>query len=298
MRGTNPPIGTLTNGVQGKDSAPIPNRLKMKPVLFSCCLLLATDTARPAFSLAVGQNPIKSMVRDISIGYQSRITADPSFAVKSVTEVLLAAGTQFAAEYERRGSNLVAEMDFVTAGILTAIFGKYYSMWRVAPTKLGKLKDKSQSNEPMLFGMEVPTNAFQKTMLDGETVPSIQQRMASFLVPVVPLFRSGFIASTLGYGFTAVMILLRSKLIPSFVQKTQNVNILYASLYTGLFMAVVSNIRYQLLQGLIEPFLDNVLRQVPLLRAAAIFATRIANGLLGSALAISGMKMLGLQRLQ
>lgn len=227
------------------------------------------------------------------------MTADPSFAVKSITEVLLAAGTQFTAEYERRGSNLLAEMDFVTAGILTAIFGKYYSMWRVAPTKLGKSKQKSEANdEPVLFGMKVPTNAFQKTMLDGESVPSIQQRMASFLVPIVPLFRAGFIASTVGYGLTALMILLRSKFIPSYVQKTQNVNILYASLYTGLFMAVVSNIRYQLLQGLIEPFLDSLFRRIPLLRAVAIFATRTANGLLGSALAISGMKMLGLQRLK
>ena len=39
--------------------------------------------------------------------------------------MLIAAGTQFIAEWNRRGqSRIVAEIDFVIAGILTAIVGK------------------------------------------------------------------------------------------------------------------------------------------------------------------------------
>jgi len=60
-------------------------------------------------------------------GYYRRINADPSFFGKSVTEVLVAAGTQLMAEWNRRGSSrILLELDFVFPAILTAVFGKYY----------------------------------------------------------------------------------------------------------------------------------------------------------------------------
>jgi len=40
-------------------------------------------------------------------------------------KVLLAAGTQFMAELNRRGTtNIITEIDFVVAGVLTAVAGK------------------------------------------------------------------------------------------------------------------------------------------------------------------------------
>ena len=260
--------------------------------------LLVFVGATSVSCLATPKNPIKRLTTNLAIGYQRRVAADPSFPAKSLAEVFVGAGTQFAAEVERRGAkNLCPEFDFVLAGILTAIFGKYYAMWRVAPTRFSQSNDK-RALEPSLFGMKVPTNAFQPKMMDGVTSPFMKQRLGAFVVPVVPLFRAGFIASAVGYGLTAIMIYLRSIIVPSFVQKTRNVNILYASLYSGVFVAVVSNIRYQLLQGIVEPWVDKLFRRIPILRANFIFACRIANGLLGSSLAITGMRVLGLQRLK
>jgi len=56
--------------------------------------------------------------QQIQDGYDRRVAADPSFLQKSFTEVLLAAGTQLAAEWNRRGSGrLLAEVDFVLPAI-------------------------------------------------------------------------------------------------------------------------------------------------------------------------------------
>jgi len=242
------------------------------------------------------------LAQSISTGYQQRVAADPSFAQKSVTELLLAAGTQMTAEWNRRGTaGLNNEIDFVVAGVLTACYGKFYSMWRVAPTKISKSQSSAGDTptDATVFGIAVPTNAFQPTMLDGKTLPTLQQRMLSLLAPVPALFKAGCIASLVGYGLTALFIALRSILVPSYMAATRNVNIIYASLYTGAFMAVVSNLRYQILQGIIEPKLvDRYLKGYPALRAATMFMVRLANGLLGSTLAIVGMKTLGLQQLK
>lgn len=238
--------------------------------------------------------------QSLSTGYQQRVAADSSFPQKCITEILLAAGTQMTAEWNRRGAfGLRNEIDFVVAGVLTACYGKFYSMWRVAPTRQSKTLNNDAATDATVFGISVPTNAFQPTLLDGTTVPTVNQRLLSLIAPIPALFRAGCIASLVGYGLTGCLITFRSLLVPSYVAATRNVNILYASLYTGAFMAIVSNLRYQVLSGIIEPkFVDRYLGKWPPVHAAASFLVRLANGLLGSTLAISGMKALGLQQLK
>ena len=245
---------------------------------------------------------LKKLVEPISDGYKKRMKADPSFALKSITEVFLAAGTQFSAEWSKRGANrMMPEIDFVVAGVLTAVAGKYYTMWRVAPTLSvndGKKAENKDDGQTRLGSMIVPTNAFQATLADGTTKPSTKQRLGSLVSPMGPLFRAGIIASAVGYGITALIIYIRSVIMPSYTPATQNINVAFACIYTGTFMAIVSNLRYQVLQGLIEPTVDKVFRNTPAVRGFLIFWIRWANGFLGSILAISGMKALGLQRLK
>lgn len=177
-------------------------------------------------------------------------------------------------------------------------------MWRVAKTASSGIngenaEEKREGPKDLMLGsMPVPTNAFQHFLMDGVTRPSIAQRLGSFIAPMWPLFRAGCIVSFVGYGLAAFLIFLRSVLFPSIVTATKPVSIWFASLYTGCFMAVVSNIRYQLLQGVVEPFIDRVFRRLPVVRSALILAVRWANGLLGSILAITGMQFFGLQKLK
>jgi len=247
-----------------------------------------------------------SWTQQLATGYERRVAADPSFAVKSVTEVVLAASTQLVAEYKNRGgagaSMLVHQADFVVPAVLTAVAGKYLSLWKTAPTtavaKGATSEMEQQQQQPHFLGHPVPTNAFQRTLLDGRTVPTLAQRLGSLAAPVGPLFRAGCAASLVGYGLASLGILVRAWLWPSHVPATQPVSVLAATLYTGCFMAVVSNLRYQLLQGVVEPAIDGVFAKIPVVRAALVFAVKVGNGILGSSLAIAGMQLCGLQKMK
>lgn len=180
-------------------------------------------------------------------------------------------------------------------------------MWRVAKTQVAKTNDDegedaitAPARDTTLLGttLAVPTNAFQRTMLDGVTRPTLTQRLGSLVAPMIPLFRAGMIASAVGYGSVAIVIAIRSAVLPHYVPATQNINVLHACVYTGCFMAIVSNLRYQLLQGIVEPLIDKIFQDLPLIRSTLIFVVRWLNGLLGSILAISGMRYFGLQKLR
>jgi len=255
---------------------------------------------------------LDTLIHDVQLQYQQRVAADSQFVTKSITEIALAAGTQLTAEISRRGLHrIVPECDFVIAGILTAIVGKYYSMWKVAPSTSVGLSERQQSQQSMdndettkgwkyFWDNQVPTNALQPFLLDGVTRPSIIQRCAAVVAPMPSLFQAGFLASFIGYGFTALLIQLRSWIRPSYIAATVPINILHACIYTGCFLATVSNIRYQLLQGFIEPrMIDRWFgKRYPIVRAIVIFSVRLANGLLGAMLAIMGMKAMNLQRIK
>lgn len=268
-----------------------------------------------------------TIANSIKLGFKQRVAADGQFVFKSILEVILAATTQYTAELSQRGwERIIPEMDFVFAGILTAVIGKYYSAWRVAKTKAINSSDeniqagvdKDGSNlKKSNWRERVPTNAFQRTLLDGRTRPTLSSRFLAFLVPMPQLFQAGVVASTVGYGLTSALISLRQIILPSYVAITSPVSVPLAALYTGFFMAFVSNIRYQLLQGVVEPYLIDVpfdmlarlgendrfagsiarWRIWKSMKALFIVALRYGNGILGSWLAIGGMRALKLQRL-
>lgn len=264
-------------------------------------------------------SPSKVM-QSIKEGYNQRIAADPSFLYKSILEIILAASTQYMAEVSRRGKHrIVPEIDFVFAGVLTAVCGKYYSMWRVARTVNANASNASE-NESSVEGDasstpnwrdRVPTNAFQPTLLDGSTKPTLSSRCMAFVLPMPQLFRAGVIASTIGYGLTSLLVQMRTMMIPQYIVATKPVSVPLAAIYTGVFMAFVSNIRYQLLQGIVEPiFIDGIffkiqalgnsrkMKYLRYLKRLVIVLVRWANGLLGSLIAIAGMRALGLQQLK
>jgi len=121
-------------------------------------------------------------------------------------------------------------------------------------------------------------------------------------------------------------------IIPFYDVRTEPVSVPLAAIYTGVFMAVVSNVRYQILQGVVEPYLidggfDKLergldalesrlrgMRELGMLsrllrglngiefwrkcKGVVIVLVRWGNGLLGSWIAIGGMRACGLQKMK
>ena len=105
------------------------HRFRQQVLLFALLVIgLCHRRRAPLVAVAAYQGiSLPKWSKQLSTGYKLRVAADPSFPAKSVTEVLLAAGTQLAAEWNRRGADrLLPEIDFVAPAVLTAIFGKYY----------------------------------------------------------------------------------------------------------------------------------------------------------------------------
>ena len=101
-----------------------PCRAMKSPILLVVWILVVLLPSSLSYQTP---KPIARWTKGIQSGYEQRIAADPSFPVKSITEVFLAAGTQLTAEWSRRGADrLLPEIDFVFPAILAAVFGKYY----------------------------------------------------------------------------------------------------------------------------------------------------------------------------
>ena len=220
-------------------------------VLLSLAAAL-TPTARP---------PLKAR---ITSAWRPRADADPKFKQKLALEAALACALQTTAEVQRRGRAFGREADYVVAGVLTALAGKLVASYQAAPSTQGA----------------VATNAFQADLRWSDRVGAVVR-------PMPRLFGVGFAAAALGYGLTDVLTRLRD-LCGIAVVAPPRVPILGAAVYTGVFVAVVSNGSYQILQGLVERGWWGD-------RRALLFVGRAGRSLMASALAIRGMQVSGLQ---
>lgn len=164
---------------------------------------------------------------------------------------------KLAAELQRRGvSGAWLEVDYVMAGILTAVAGKTYAAYRVAPTKAVEGSDEpggggggggggGKGRGVPRWIATAPTNAFQLGQY------TLAQRLGAFVAPAPRLFTSGCACGLAGYSFAALLSQLRA-LAGAGPSLAPAVPILPATLYTGIFLVIVSNLSLQFLQGVIE----------------------------------------------
>ncbi|PQM35253.1 protein RETICULATA-RELATED 4 chloroplastic [Prunus yedoensis var. nudiflora] len=223
-------------------------------------------------------------------GFRERLLADDLFFAKVFMECGVGLFTKTAAEYQRRGENFFNELEVVFADVVMAIIADFMLVYLPAPTVSLRPPLALNAGAITKFFHGCPDNAFQ-IALSG-TSYSLLQRIGG-----VVLFAVGTASSLVGTAVTNALINARKAVDKDKAGEIENVPIVSTSVAYGVYMAVSSNLRYQVLAGVIEQrCLEPLLHKHKLMLSAICFAVRTGNTFLGSLLWVDYARMIGIQK--
>ncbi|KAJ8751213.1 hypothetical protein K2173_016394 [Erythroxylum novogranatense] len=230
-------------------------------------------------------------------GFKERLLADDLFLAKVGIECGVGIFTKTAAEYDRRRENFFKELEIVFADVVMAIIADFMLVYLPAPT-VSLRPPLSVSAGPIAkFFHNCPDNAFQ-VALAGSSF-TLLQRLGAIARNGAKLFAVGTTSSVVGTAVTNALINARKAVDKSASSEVENVPILSTSVAYGVYMAVSSNLRYQVLAGVIEQrILEPLLHQHKLMLSAICFAVRTGNTYLGSLLWVDYARLIGIQKAQ
>ncbi|XP_073114237.1 protein RETICULATA-RELATED 4, chloroplastic isoform X2 [Elaeis guineensis] len=128
---------------------------------------------------------------------------------------------------------------------------------------------------------------------------SFLQRVGAIVRNGLKLFAVGTGASLIGVGITNALINARKALDKNFAVEAEDVPILSTSVAYGVYMAVSSNLRYQMVAGVIEQrILEPLLHSRKLVLSASCFAVRTGNTFLGSLMWVDYARWIGIQKIR
>ncbi|KAK7341086.1 hypothetical protein VNO80_24010 [Phaseolus coccineus] len=232
-------------------------------------------------------------------GFKERLLADDLFLAKVAMECGVGIFTKTAAELEKRRENFSKELDFVCADVIMALVADFMLVWLPAPTVSLRppLAVSAGIITKLFYGC--PENAFQVAL--AGTSYTLIQRIGAIVRNGAKLFAVGTSASLIGTGVTNALINARKVVDKSFAAEAEaeaeSVPIISTSVAYGVYMSVSSNLRYQVLAGVIEQrILEPLLHQHKLVLSAICFAVRTGNTFLGSLLWVDYARWVGVQK--
>ncbi|XP_034912048.1 protein RETICULATA-RELATED 4, chloroplastic [Populus alba] len=230
-------------------------------------------------------------------GFKERLLADDLFLTKVAIECGVGIFTKTAAELERRREKFTKELDFVFADVVMAIIADFMLVWLPAPTVSLRPPLALSAGPVSKFFYSCPDNAFQVAL--AGTSYSFLQRIGAILRNGAKLFAVGTGASLVGVGITNALINARKAFDKSFAGEAEDVPILSTSVAYGVYMAVSSNLRYQILAGVIEQrVLEPMLHQQKVILSAICFVVRTGNTFLGSLMWVDYARWVGIQKIR
>lgn len=230
-------------------------------------------------------------------GFKERLLADDLFLAKVAMECGVGIFTKTAAEYERRRENFMKELDFVVADVVMAIIADFMLVWLPAPTVSLRSPLALNAGSFAKFFHSCPDNAFQVAL--AGTSYSLLQRVGAIVRNGSKLFLVGTTASLVGTGITNLLIKARKALDKNFAGEAEEVPLIETSVAYGVYMSISSNLRYQILAGVIEQrILEPLLHNQKLLLSAFCFAVRTGNTFLGSLLWVDYARWIGVQKIR
>ncbi|KAL8245162.1 hypothetical protein R6Q59_011420 [Mikania micrantha] len=228
-------------------------------------------------------------------GFKERLLADDLFLAKVGMECGVGMFTKTAAEYEKRKENFSKELEIVFADVVMAIIADFMLVYLPAPTVSLRPPISLNAGRIAKFFYNCPDNAFQTAL--GGTSYTLLQRLGAIARNGTKLFAVGTASSLVGTVMTNTLINAKKAVQKSTDDELENIPVLSTSVGYGVYMAVSSNLRYQLLAGVVEQrLLEPLLHQHKLMLSAACFIVRTGNTYLGSLLWVDYARLVGLQK--
>lgn len=228
-------------------------------------------------------------------GFRERLLADDLFLAKLAMECGVGVFTKTAAEYERRRENFFNELEVVFADVVMAIIADFMLVYLPAPTVSLRPPLALTAGGISKFFHNCPDNAFQMAL--SGTSYTLLQRLGAIGRNGAKLFAVGTTSSLVGTAVTNALIKARRAVDQTSEGEVETVPIVSTSVAYGVYMAVSSNLRYQVVAGVIEQrLLEPMLHQHKLALSALCFAVRTGNTFLGSLLWVDYARFIGIQK--
>lgn len=231
-----------------------------------------------------------------SAALRNRMLADPSFLFKVFIEIMIDSCCATFAEVQKRGKDFWAEFELYLADLLVGIAVDVALVGLLAPfVRFGQ--------PPVMAGFSGKINhaigALPSSVFEAETPGrrfSVQQRIGTYFYKGIQYGVVGFVCGIIGQGIANSVMILKRKL-----KKTEEEDIpvpplVQSAALWGVFLAISSNTRYQIVNGL-ERLVESspLAKRVPPIALGFTVGVRFANNIYGGMQFVDWARWTGIQ---
>ncbi|KAL8517479.1 hypothetical protein ACS0TY_015651 [Phlomoides rotata] len=238
--------------------------------------------------------PLGFLVRSCAM-LRNRMLADPSFLFKIGTEIVIDSCCATFAEVKKRGKDFWAEFELYTADLLVGVVVNVALVGMLAPyARIGQIS----ASQGFLGRMQRGYAALPSSVFEAErpgTSFSVNQRIATYFYKGILYGMVGFGCGIIGQGI-ANLIMTAKRSIKSSEDDIPVPPLIKSAALWGFFLAVSSNTRYQIINGL-ERIVEAspMAKKLPPVAMAFTVGVRFANNVYGGMQFVDWARLSGVQ---
>lgn len=226
---------------------------------------------------------------------RNRMLADPSFLFKIGTEIVIDSCCATFAEVQKRGKDFWAEFELYTADLLVGVVVNIALVGMLAPyARIGQ----PSISKGFLGHLQHAYGALPSSVFEAERPGcrfSVKQRIATYFFKGILYGSVGFACGLIGQGI-ANLIMTAKRSIKKSEEDIPVPPLLKSAALWGVFLAVSSNTRYQIINGLERVVEASPLaKKVPPVAMAFTVGVRFANNIYGGMQFVDWARWSGVQ---
>ncbi|KAG6427619.1 hypothetical protein SASPL_111865 [Salvia splendens] len=238
--------------------------------------------------------PLGFLMRSSSM-LRNRMLADPSFLFKIGTEIVIDSCCATFAEVKKRGKDFWAEFELYTADLLVGVVVNVALVGMLAPyARIGQIS----ASQGFLGRMQRGYAALPSSVFEAERPGSrfsVNQRIATYFYKGILYGLVGFGCGIVGQGI-ANLIMTAKRSIKKSEDDIPVPPLLKSAAVWGVFLAVSSNTRYQIINGLERIVEASPMgTKVPPVAMAFTVGVRFANNVYGGMQFVDWARLAGAQ---